>query len=473
MTPPTLFWFRRDLRLADHPGLVAAIARGGPVIPVFILDPQTETLGAAPRWRLGEGVASFARSLEALGSRLILRRGDAARVLAALAAETGATAVHWSRLCDPVSKARDAGVKAQLRDRGLEAVSHPGHLLFEPWTVQTGQGGFYRVYTPYWRAVRDRDPGDCLPAPARLPAPDAWPASDSLSDWALGAAMRRGADIVAAHARIGEDAARARLDAFLEQGIAGYSDLRDRLDLPGTSKLGENLSLGEVSVRACWHAARAAMERGAPGAETFLQEIVWRDFAHHLVHHTPHITERNWREEWDGFPWAGESEHATRWKRGLTGEPVIDAAMREMYVTGTMHNRARMLVASYLTKHLMTDWRVGLKWFEDCLIDWDPASNAMGWQWAAGSGPDAAPFFRIFNPATQAEKFDPKSVYRRTWVAELSRQPGKDALDYFRAVPESWAMTPSAPYPKPLVDLKKGRERALDAYHAHRDRSAA
>jgi len=466
MTRPVLFWFRRDLRLADNPALVAA-AQAGPVIPVAILDPGTEALGTAPKWRLGESLAALGQGLGDADSRLILRRGDPLEVLRALIDETGARAVHWSRLYDPAAIARDKRVKAALTDDGIDARSHAGHLLFEPWTVETGTGGFYKVYTPFWKSVRGRDPGSVEVTP-KLSAPSTWPKSDSLGDWALGKGMDRGGRIVAGHARVGESAARGRLGAFIANGIDRYAENRDRLDEEGTSGLSENLTVGEISARTCWHAGWRAMEEGRQGAETFLKELVWRDFAYHLIWHTPRLVSRNWREEWDAFPWREADEGTDRWRRGMTGEPVIDAAMRQMYVSGTMHNRARMLVASYLTKHLMTDWRVGQAWFEDCLIDWDPASNAMGWQWAAGSGPDAAPFFRIFNPATQAEKFDPDGAYRRRWVAELADRPGRDALDYFDAVPRSWGLSPEQEYPDAMVDLKGGRERALDAYRDSR-----
>ncbi len=472
MTAPTLFWFRRDLRLSDNPALTAAAKTGAPVLPVFILDPETEALGAAPRWRLGAGLRALSAGLEAVGSRLILRRGPALSVLRDLAEETGATTVHWGRLYDPTSLARDTALKTALTAAGLAAKSHAGHVLFEPWTVETGQGQFYKVYTPFWKAVRTRDLPSPLPRP-RLAAPETWPRGDGLAEWGLGKDMNRGGAIVAAHANPGEDAAADRLAAFADGALDAYDADRDRLDRAGTSGLSENLSLGEISPRTCWFAGLRAMEEGKRGAETFLKEIVWRDFAHHLVYHTPHIVERNWRPEWDRFAWRGDSAAAERWRRGLTGEPVVDAAMREMYVTGRMHNRGRMLVASYLTKHLLTDWRIGLKWFEACLIDWDPASNAMGWQWSAGSGPDATPFFRIFNPATQAEKFDPMQIYRRRWVAEFSGDPGADALSYFDAEPKSWGLAPDAPYPKPLVDLKAGREAALAAYQDHRAQSAA
>ena len=461
---PLILWFRRDLRLTDHPMLARAVQSGRPLIPVFILDPETEGLGAAPKWRLGLGIAAFAKALEALGARLILRRGAALDVLQALVAETGATGVWWSRLYDPASVARDTGVKASLKAAGHEARSFEGHLLFEPWTVQTGQGGFYRVYTPFWRAVRGADLSAPAAAPTRLCAPQDWPASDSLQAWDMGRAMQRGAAIVAPHLHVGEAAALARLDRFVTRPIARYADERDLPAVDATSGLSENLAYGEIGPRTIWHAGWRALHEGKPGAETFLKELVWREFAYHLMHHTPHITHSNWKPEWDGFDWRADNKDAEYWRRGLTGEPFVDAAMREMYATGRMHNRARMIVASYLTKHLMTHWKVGLDWFADCLVDWDPAANAMGWQWAAGSGPDASPFFRIFNPATQAEKFDPRAEYRCRFIAELSPNPGQLALSYFDAVPQSWALSPKRPYPKPLIDLAEGRKRALEAY---------
>lgn len=464
MTAPIILWFRRDLRLDDLPMLAAALATGRPLVPVFVLDGETEALGAAPKWRLGLGIAAFAARLEAAGSRLVLRRGDALAALQALVAETGAAGVMWSRLYDPVSKARDQRVKAGLRAAGVGADSFAGHLLHEPWDVATGAGGFYRVYTPFWRAVRGRDVGAAVGAPARLPAPADWPVSERLEDWRLGAAMNRGAAVVSGHVHVGEAAALARLQRFLAGPVERYAVARDLPAVDGTSGLSENLALGEIGARRVWHAGWAAFERGGAGAETFLKEMVWREFSYHLVYHSPHITTANWKPEWDAFPWRGDSADADRWRRGMTGEPFVDAAMREMYVTGRMHNRGRMIVASYLTKHLMTDWRIGQAWFAECLIDWDPAANAMGWQWAAGSGPDAAPYFRIFNPATQVEKFDPKQAYRRRFIAELSRNPGAEALAFFDAVPRSWGLSAAARYPMPMVDLAEGRARALAAY---------
>ncbi len=462
---PLILWFRRDLRLDDHPMLQAALATGRPLIPLFILDPETEAQGAAPKWRLGLSVAAFAAALETLGSRLVLRRGAALDVLAALVAETGATAVHWSRLYDPVAVARDTRVKAGLKAAGLEAVSHAGHLLHEPWTVTTGQGGFYRVFTPFWRAVRGVPVAPALAAPSRIPVPDLWPASERLGDWRLGAAMNRGAAVVLPYQEVGEAAALDKLARFLAGPVAGYATRRDFAAEAATSGLSENLTYGEIGARRVWHGGWRAMEEaGAAGAETFLKELVWREFAYHLIHHTPHITTASWRPEWDDFAWRGDSRDAEIWRRGMTGEPFVDAAMREMFVTGRMHNRARMIVGSYLTKHLLTHWKVGADWFAECLTDWDPASNAMGWQWVAGSGPDSAPFFRVFNPATQAEKFDPGAVYRRRFIAELSPDPGPAALGFFAAAPRSWNLDPKRPYPAPMIDLAEGRRRALAAY---------
>ena len=463
---PTLLWFRRDLRLQDHAALTAALARGGPVIAVFICDAQVETLGSAPKWRLGQGIAALQKAVADKGNRLILRRGAAIDVIPKLVEETGATAVYWQRSYDPASQARDAEVKAFLSAMGLEAKSFKGHLLFEPWTVQTKLGGFYKVYTPLWKAVRGREVPEPLPAPTRIPGPETYPSSEALGAWGLGRAMQRGAAIVERYARVGADLAQERLAEFTSGALRHYGEGRDIPGEDGTSKLAENLALGEITPAQCWHAGQAELNRGNPGAEIFLKELVWREFAYHLLHHTPQILTRNWKPAWDAFPWSEEASSAkfTAWKTGRTGLEFIDAAMRELYVTGTMHNRGRMIVASYLTKHLMTHWRLGQAWFEDCLIDWDPASNATGWQWAAGSGPDAAPYFRVFNPETQIEKFDADRRYRKMWIAEGQANPPASALQYFDAIPSSWTLSAQSAYPAPIVSAKDGREIALSFY---------
>jgi deoxyribodipyrimidine photo-lyase len=277
--------------------------------------------------------------------------------------------------------------------------------------------------------------------------------------------MRRGRDVLASHICVGEAVARARLDTFIDERVQSYQTNRDLPSVEGTSRLSENLTYGEISPAVCWHAGWAAIHNGKGQAEVFCKELVWREFAYHLAHHTPHIVDRNWKEGWDAFPWnTDDTAEVIAWKQGRTGVPFVDAAMREMYISGTMHNRGRMIVASYLTKHLMTHWKVGQAWFDDCLTDWDPASNAMGWQWAAGSGPDAAPYFRVFNPVTQLDKFDRAGLYARTWIAEGQGEAPDTALSYFDAIPKSWGLAPSDAYPAPVVDMATGRQLALEAY---------
>ena len=395
-------------------------------------------------------------------------------MLRQLVSETGARRVVWSRLYDAPAIERDSAIKAALRAEVIDAVSVNASLLFEPWTVATGQGGYYRVYTPYWKAVRGRGVETVTPPPGDLAPPSVWPQSDRLGDWAPGRDMQRGAAVVSRHARIGEDAARERLEAFLENAIIRYREDRDRLDLAGTSGLSESLAHGEISPRRIWRAACEEMRRRSGGdagqAEPFLKELVWREFAYHLLYHTLWVETRSWRENWADFPWRPDSADAERWRRGMIGIEVIDAAMRQLYVTGTMHNRARMLVASFLTKHLLVHWRVGADWFRDFLIDWDPAANAMGWQWSAGSGPDAAPYFRIFNPETRAARFDPEGRYRDRFLAEERRSPSEDALTFFEAAPPAWGLSAEQTYPASMIDLGEGRARALAVYHDHRAR---
>ena len=460
---PILLWFRRDLRLSDHPALHAAAATGRPVIPVFIHDDLVDQLGAAPKWRLGLGVEHFAKTLTGQGSRLILRRGRALDVLRALVAETGAGDVWWTRAYDPEAIARDIEIRSALSSEGISARSFAGQVLFEPRTVATKTGGFYRVYSPFWRAVAGVDVGAALPAPKVIPAPTHWPESDRLASWNMASAMNRGAAVVANHVHVGEAGAHDRLHSFLGRAIDHYKARRDFPSENATSGLSENLAYGEISPRTIWHAARQAEALGAIGAAHFCKELVWREFSYHLMYHTPHILTRNWREAWDAFPWKGDNDAAEAWRRGRTGVPLVDAGMRELYVTGRMHNRVRMIAASYLTKHLLTDWRIGQRWFADCLIDWDPAANALGWQWVAGSGPDAAPFFRIFNPVSQAKRFDPAGTYVNTWLAEGRANSHPSALSYFDEIPRSWDMSRDDP-PAKMPDLSTGRASALAAY---------
>ena len=462
---PIILWFRRDLRLSDHPALDAAVSSGRPVLPVFILDDQVKGLGAAPKWRLGLGLEAFDRTLRALGSRLILRQGAPLAVLRDLVAETGARAVYWSRAYDPAGIERDTQVKATLTGQGMQARSFPGHLLFEPWEVTTQTGQPFRVFTPMWRAVQGRAVPAPAPAPATIPAPPDWPLSEALPVWELDRDMQRGATTMRPYIQAGEAAALDRLEQFLHR-VDYYEAGRDLVSEDATSDLSEYLSLGEIGPRTIWHRVQEAARNGTAGAEGYLRQLAWREFAYQLMYNWPHILTDNWKQDWDDFPWETnpDSLQAVAWRQGRTGVPLVDAGLRQMYVTGRMHNRARMVVASYLTKHLMTHWRIGMEWFADCLIDWDPAANAMGWQWVAGSGPDAAPFFRIFNPETQRQRFDPQSTYLRRWIAEGQRDPPDTALAYFDAIPRSWNLRPTDAYPRPIVDLSDGRKRALLLY---------
>ncbi|WP_299947906.1 deoxyribodipyrimidine photo-lyase [uncultured Ruegeria sp.] len=467
---PIILWFRRDLRLSDHPALSAAVQSRRPIVPVFILDDQVHALGAASKWRLGLGLVAFAQSLEQIGSKLILRQGNALDVIGDLIKETGAGAVFWSRAYDPKAITRDKHIKSTLTAKGVEVRSFPGHLLFEPWTIATKAGQPFRVFTPMWRSVHGRDVSLPELTAAKLATPEIWPASDRLSEWHLDRYMRRGATIIRPYVRPGEAAALDQLDAFLDR-IDQYPVQRDRLDATGTSDLSEYLSLGEIGPRTVWHRVRNADLTGSRGGEAFLRQLVWREFAYHLMYHWPHLLTDNWKPEWDAFPWHTDPKRPEirAWHQAKTGIPLVDAGLRQMYVTGRMHNRARMVVASYLTKHLMTHWKIGADWFADCLIDWDPAANAMGWQWVAGSGPDAAPYFRIFNPQTQQERFDPNSDYLRRWIAEGRSNPSATARAYFDTVPRSWGLSHEDTYPAPVVGLKEGRARALGAYETRKD----
>ena len=454
----TLLWCRKDLRLTDNPALTAALARG-PVIPVFILDPETDNaLGAAARLRLYLSLQAFSASLAKKGVRLILRKGEALAVLRDIVAQTRADAVMWGRLTDKAALARDKTVKAALKDDGVHVESHDGFTLLDPWTVKTGSGGPYKVYTPYWRAVAQREIPRPLAPPTQFSTPEVSATSDDLNDWGLCDAMGPAANALSNQISAGEGAALDQLDQFLGHAAARYSDARNMLAVNGGSSLSDSLAVGEVSPRTVWAKLEA---HGAAGP--VMRQIVWRDFAHHLLFHDPEMETLPWRREWSSFPWRDDNEDAEKWRRGETGVDVIDAAMRELWVTGRMHNRARMLVASYLTKNLMTHWRVGEAHFRETLIDWDPANNAMGWQWVAGCGPDAAPFFRIFNPETQAEKFDPGAKYRQKWLGKTQY-----AQDFMEMRPKSKPVSPRKDV-TPLVDLKTSRQAALDAWKTMRD----
>jgi len=447
MSGPTIVWFRHDLRLDDQPALLAAAARGA-VVPVFIWAPEEERPwepGAASRWWLHHSLVALSAALAKAGAPLVIRRGPSLEALRSLARECGATHVAWNRRHEPAVIARDTAIKKALRDDGLGAESFNGGLLFEPARVATKQGNPYQVFTPFWRALLALDePGEPQAAPPRL-APAA-AAPDGLSVEALGLLP---AIDWAGTMRVtwtpGEAGAARRLERFLGAAVEAYAADRDRPDIDGTSSLSPHLHFGEISPRRIWHAVRAAvggtpvarLQRG--GAEAYLREIGWREFAHHLLHHFPHTAEAPLRADYARFPWVSDPVGLRAWQRGRTGFPIVDAGMRQLWATGSMHNRVRMIVASFLVKDLRISWLEGARWFWDTLVDADLAANTLGWQWAAGCGADAAPYFRIFNPTSQQAKFDPDGAYVRRWVGDV------------------------ASLPEPIVDHAEARKRALEA----------
>lgn len=456
---PTVLWIRRALRFDDHPAL-AALA--GPALLLFVRDESVEAMGAAARMRLGQSLAAFERDAAGRGLRLVLRSGPAVATVAGVAAEVGAGAVHWTQDDGSPGRAQDLAQDQALSDAlapvGIAGQAYPGAELAPHGAVLTRSGTPYTVFTPFWRALRARDPGQPVAAPLRLRGWRGAVSSERLADWRLDSAMFRGAAVTGAFQSPGEVAARLRLADFLDRGLQGYAAGRDRPDLSATSGLSEHLAWGEISPRRIWAETVAELDaRPALGAagEKFLSELGWRAFAWATFAHRPDLADRAFRPDWDGFPWQPDGPEAEAWRRARTGEDLVDAGLREMFVTGRMHNRVRMVVASYLTKHLLTDWRVGLRWFAECLTDWDPAANAFNWQWVAGSGADAAPYFRIFNPRLQADRFDPEGAYRRHWLE------GKGAAAFAEAIPRAWG-PPDRPG-APLVTPEAGRARALAA----------
>ena len=461
---PVIVWFRDDLRVADHPALHAAIELGQPIVALYLLDQQStgiRPLGGAARWWLHQSLRSLGDSIAALGGRLILRRGAAGPIIARLVHETDASAVFWNRRYGLAERTIDTAIKSDLRERGVDAHSFAGSLLFEPWTIQTGQGGSYSVFTPFWRAcTAGAPPRAPYPAPAAIPgwAGDPTTAalvSDDLDDWGLQPSSPDWAGGLRAAWTPGEASAQALLDTFLAESLPRYATERDEPAQNATSHLSPHLRWGEISPYQVWAATQTA-QRGLRGSELasatrFLTELGWREFAYHVLFHAPDLATENLRPAFDAFPWPPLDQDAlAAWQQGRTGFALVDAGMRELWRTGSMHNRVRMVTASFLIKNMLVDWREGERWFWDTLVDADAASNPFGWQWVAGSGADAAPYFRIFNPDLQAAKFDPHQQYIRHNVPEY----GTDA------------------YPAPLVDLGETRRAALAAYERVKAQSA-
>ena len=460
-----LVWLGLDLRLADHPALAAAEATGLPVVPVFVWAPEeagTPAPGAASRWWLHQSLLRLEESLRAKGSRLIVRRGPAAETLAALARETGARRIFRNRVYEPAALAVESRVRAKLAAQGVALETFNGSLLFEPGAIRTTAGGMFQVFTPFWRALWNERGALRRRADSRgrMPAPEKWPASLAVTelelepriDWAAG--MREAWTP-------GEAGAKKLLRGFAESRVSEYAEERDRPDHEGTSRLSPHLHFGEISPVQVWHALA-----GKPGAEAYLRQLAWREFAYQLLCEHPKTLTEPFQAQFQRFPWRRNQRRLRAWQKGQTGYPLVDAAMRQLWTTGWMHNRARMVAASFLVKHLLVPWQDGAAWFLNTLADADLANNTMGWQWVAGCGVDAAPYFRIFHPVTQGEKFDPAGDYVRKWVPELRGLPAEFIHRPWSAPPLALAEAKvrlGVDYPQPVVDHGEARAAALAA----------
>jgi len=474
---PSIVWLRQDLRLTDQPAFAAAVDRGEPIVPVYIWDPAGEgdwPMGGAGRWWLHHSLTHLGEAIEDRGGKLMLRQGDSSEELKRLVNELGAGAVYWCRRYEPASIARDKTIKQQLTDAEIEVRSFNGALLHEPHTVENKQGRPFQVFTPYWRHCLELDKTPVgKGAPQKWPAPSTWPKSAKLPDLGL-LPKRDWADAFGDHHEPGEAGAQQRLQEFLADSVDDYKNHRDIPGRRGTSRLSPHLHFGEISPRQIW-AATAELGREAGtfppsnGARVFLSEVGWREFAYHLLYHFSHTPTEPLRPEYADFPWRTDHGGHLRkaWEKGQTGYPIVDAGMRELWTTGWMHNRVRMIVASFLVKHLRLPWQRGAEWFWDTLVDADLASNTLGWQWSAGCGADAAPYFRIFAPVLQGQKFDKQGDYVRRWVPEIVKLPNKFLHAPWEAPAEVLAeagITLGETYPEPIVDHKTARGEALAAF---------
>ena len=470
---PVIVWFRRDLRLADNAALTAAARSGAPVVPVFVLDrDRPRAPGGAGLWWLARSLTALGAALAQAGSPLVLRRGPTVEALKALAAECGATALHFGRLYEGEDAGLEDEVVRALREAGVEATAHTGSLLTEPGEVKTGGGEPFKVYGPFWRALHAQLKAvETLPAVRRLTPPakpvaseplDGWKLAPSAPDWSLDFAGTPG-----------EAGATEALGAFVHAGLSRYELERSQPAQASTSRLSPHLHWGEVSSRQVWAAAGSAAE--AKGhedqREKFLSELAWRDFSHTVLDAHPKLGSENYLGRLGALRWRDDDAGFQAWTRGRTGYPIVDAGMRELWRSGWMHNRVRMITGSFLIKDLLVDWRRGEQWFWDCLVDADEANNGINWQWVAGTGPDASPFFRVFNPTAQSAKFDADGDYIRTWVPELAKLPTRHLHAPWEAPAEVLAgsgVTLGETYPQPIVEHGMARDRALAAYQAQK-----
>ncbi|MEO1044818.1 MAG: deoxyribodipyrimidine photo-lyase [Pseudomonadota bacterium] len=466
MTAPQIVWFRRDLRLSDQAALLAA-ARAGPVFPVYVLDDETprhRKMGGASRWWLHHSLDSLGKALAAKGSKLILRRGNSAEIIAEIAQQAGAAAVHALHHYEPWWRNAEKALRKALPGK-IALELHHGNYLMPPGSVTTGSGGQYKIYTPFWRALNQHmPPGDPQPAPGVIAAPDNWPLSDILEDWALLPTKPNWASGFSDMWTPGEASALDNLEMFVGKGRR-YDERRNFPSEVSTSLLSPHLHFGEISPATIWH--RMIAEHSVDSVETYLKELVWRDYSQNVICQYPVYGSKNARDQFDNFPWRDMANPKVKadydaWCQGRTGYPIVDAGMRELWSTGWMHNRVRMITASFLIKHLLIDWREGEKWFWDTLVDADYGSNSTNWQWTAGTGVDSNMFVRIMAPLTQSEKFD-AAGYIRQWVPELA---GLDA-PYIHD-PDEHGCRPKG-YPRKIIPHKQARQRALDAYAAMKE----
>jgi deoxyribodipyrimidine photo-lyase len=469
---PVVVWFRQDLRLADNDALIAAALRGGRIVALYVLDDDTPTIrriGGAARWWLHHSLAALGSDLNALGVQLVLARGKPEALVPRIAGDIGAGAVFWNRSYEALAAHRDTKIEATLKARGIDSQSFSAWLLAEPWTVKTKAGGPFKVFTAFWHQLKAQMPPS---RPRKLPAIDQTRtklASEALADWDLLPNQPDWAQAFPQDWTPGEVGAQKRLTRFLKHGLDTYGRSRDLPGIEGVSRLSPHLHWGEISVRQIWHAADT---HGGPQSEAYLRELGWRDFAHHLLWQFPDLPKKPFSAKFDDFPWRKDRSALRAWQRGMTGYPYIDAGMRQLWATGWMHNRVRMAVASFLVKDLLLPWQDGEAWFWDTLVDADLANNAMNWQWVAGSGADAAPYFRIFNPVAQGEKFDPDGAYVRRWVPEVAKLPNKFLHKPWQAPAGLLAeaeIVLGKTYPHPIVDHAEARARALAALAEIRD----
>lgn len=470
---PLIFWFRQDLRLSDNPGLLAALAKGQPVIPIYIHDQSAglRPWGSASRWWLHHTLQALDGALRQRGATLILRSGAAEDVLQQLIEETGATAVMWNRCYEPYAIARDTKIKARLQEQGVKVESHNSALLFEPWEIKTKSGTPFQVFTPFWKACRAAEAPDLpLPAPEKI-SPFAGLSSDKLENWQLLPTKPDWAGGLRKNWNPGETGAQQRLFAFLDGALNGYKEARNNPDGITTSRLSPHLHWGEISPRQIWHATQTAVAAGKvhneEDSDHFLSEIGWREFSNHLLYHFPTLPQQPLNKKFATFPWDDNPAALQQWQRGMTGYPIVDAGLRELWQTGWMHNRVRMIVGSFLVKDLLIPWQQGEAWFWDTLVDANLANNTASWQWIAGCGADAAPYFRVFNPVLQGEKFDPQGRYIRQYVPELAELPDEYIHRPWEAPPNllrQAGVSLGRDYPLPMVDHKVARDRALAAF---------